>query len=378
MMELNLFMTISIKKIILHKLQMSLKNPFKTSFGVIQDKDFFVIEAIDYDGNSGYGESVAFSSPWYTEETVQTNYHMIKDFLLNILENNQLNHPDDVSDLFSVVKGNHMAKAAIEGAIWDLYAKQKGISLSEALGGEKPTIDVGISLGIQPTIEELLKKIEVYVQAGYKRVKLKIMPGHDVKMLQEVRHYFPDLPLMADANCAYTLKDSDHLKRLDDFDLIMIEQPLAHNDIIDHSILQAHIQTPICLDESIHSLEDTRLAIKLGSCQIINIKTGRVGGLTEAKKIHDHCKMKGIPVWCGGMLEAGIGRAHNIALASLTQFTFPGDIGESAHYWNEDIINPEVIVKNGQIKVPSESGIGYHIDQQALKKHTVFSETIQL
>lgn len=370
-------MTISLNQINIHKLKMTLNHPFKTSFGVIQHKKFFIIEVIDTNGNHGYGESVAFSSPWYTEETVQTNLHMIKDFLIKILQTNQIKHPNDISNLFSVVKGNHMAKAAVEGAIWDLYAKQKEISLATALGGERSAIDVGISLGIEPTIDDLLEKIEFYVQEGYKRVKVKIRPGYDLEVLREVRHYFPHLPLMADANSAYTLKDSAHLKKLDDLNLMMIEQPLAHNDLIDHAKLQAVIKTPVCLDESIHSIEDTRLAIKLGSCQIINIKTGRVGGLTEAKKIHDYCKVKGVPVWCGGMLESGIGRAHNIALASLSQFTLPGDIGGSSHYWQKDIIEPEVVVINGQINIPEKPGIGYEIDRQIFKKHTLISETIQ-
>lgn len=368
-------MTIAIQQINLHKLHMTLNNPFKTSFGTIQKKEFFIIEVVDGAGKRGFGESVAFSSPWYTEETVQTNLHMIEDFLIKILQRNHLHHPDDVSNLFSIVKGNHMAKSAVEGAIWDLYAKQKGIPLSNALGGDQLTVDVGISLGIQPTIEDMLEKIEYYVQAGYKRVKLKIMPGHDIEVLRPVRHYFPDLPLMADANCSYTLQDSDRLKKIDDLNLIMIEQPLAHDDIIDHSKLQAHLKTPICLDESIHSLEDVRLAIEFGSCKIINVKTGRVGGLTEAKKIHDYCVTKDIPVWCGGMLEAGIGRAHNIALASLPQFSLPGDIGGSSHYWKEDIIEPEVIVENGVISIPQKPGIGYNIDLTTFEKHTVFSKT---
>ncbi|ASN05366.1 o-succinylbenzoate synthase [Virgibacillus necropolis] len=364
-------MTIPMKQIKLRKLKMRLKDPFTTSFGTMQDKEFYITEAIDADGNRGFGESVAFTSPWYSEETVQTNLHVMEDFLIKILQENEINHPNEVSELFTPIKRNNMAKAALEGAVWDLYAKRKGIPLAEALGGEKQEIDVGISIGIQPTVNDLLTTVEHYVQAGYKRIKIKIKPGWDVDVLREVRAQFPHTPIMADANSAYTLKDIKHLQKLDDLNLTMIEQPLAHDDIVDHAELQAVMKTPICLDESIHSLEDTRKAIQLGSCKIINIKIGRVGGLTEAKRIHDYCQEHGIAVWCGGMLEAGVGRAHNIALTTLTQFNLPGDTAGSSRYWEKDIINPEVIVENGVIKVPNKSGIGYDIDEDALEEFTI-------
>lgn len=364
-------MTISMKQMILRKIKMRLKDPFTTSFGSIQDKEFYIIEAIDTEGVRGFGESVAFASPWYTEETVQTNLHMMEDFLIEILRKNEINHPDEVSELFTPIKRNNMAKAALEGAVWDLYAKRKGIPLAEALGGEKQEIDVGISIGIQPTIKDLLTTIDHYVKAGYKRIKIKIKPGWDVDVFREVRAQFPDTPIMADANSAYTLRDMEHLQKLDDLNLTMIEQPLAHDDIVDHATLQAAIQTPICLDESIHSLEDTRKAIQLGSCKIINIKIGRVGGLTEAKRIHDYCREHGIAVWCGGMLESGIGRAHNIALTTLPQFILPGDTAGSSRYWEKDIIKPEVIVEDGVIHVLDKPGIGYEIDEDALEKFTV-------
>ena len=361
---------IPIKKINLHKLSMQLKNPFSTSFGTLQQKEFFIIEAIDDTHNHGYGESVAFISPWYTEETVQTTQHMIEGFLIDILRDNEIEHPDEVTLLFSRVRGNNMAKAAIEGAIWDLYAKQKKIPLAKALGGKKSEIEVGISIGIQPTIQELIQTIHTHLEQGFKRIKLKIKPGLDVELLKEVRKHFPDTPIMADANSAYTLNDINLLKKLDEFNLMMIEQPLAHDDIIDHAKLQNEIQTPICLDESIHSFEDARKAIELGSCQVINIKIGRVGGLTEAKRIHDYCKEKGVAVWCGGMLEAGVGRAHNIALTSLAQFVLPGDTAGSSHYWHQDIITPEVTTRNGVIQVPNKPGIGYDIDFVALERFT--------
>lgn len=364
-------MTMLIKKMILRKLKMQLKDPFTTSFGSMTDKEFYIIEVVDHAGNRGFGESVAFTSPWYTEETVQTNFHMMEDFLIEILRENEINHPDEVSKLFTPIKRNNMAKSALEGAIWDLYAKQKGISLAKALGGKKQEIDVGISIGIQPTVKDLLQTVDHHVQAGYKRIKIKIKPGWDVDVLRHIRTAFPDTPIMADANSAYTLKDVEHLQQLDDLNLTMIEQPLAHDDIVDHAALQAVMKTPICLDESISSLEDTRKAIELGSCKIINIKIGRVGGLTESKRIHDYCQEHGIAVWCGGMLESGVGRAHNIALTTLPQFILPGDTAGSSRYWEKDIIKPEVIVENGVINVPNKPGIGYDIDEDALEEFTV-------
>lgn len=370
-------MSIPIKQIKLRKLNMRLKKPFTTSFGTMQDKHFYITEVIDDKGNRGFGESVAFISPWYSEETVETNLHVMVDFLIPILQENDINHPDDVSALFEPIKRHSMAKSALEGAIWDLYAKRNNMTLAAALGGEKKVIDVGVSIGIQPTVRQLLETIEENVDAGYKRIKIKIKPGWDVDVLKEVRQNFPDTPIMADANSAYTLADVEHLKQLDDLNLMMIEQPLAHDDIVDHSTLQANMDTPICLDESIHSFDDTRKAIQLGSCKIINIKIGRVGGLTEAKRIHDYCVEHGIDVWCGGMLEAGVGRAHNIALTTLNGFTMPGDTAGSSRYWEKDIITPEVHVKDGVITVPDKPGIGYDIDEKTLQAFTVDEKVFQ-
>ncbi|GAB3061224.1 o-succinylbenzoate synthase [Virgibacillus ainsalahensis] len=368
-------MTIPIKQIKLRKLKMRLKNPFMTSFGTIQDKEFYITETMDTDGRIGYGESVAFITPWYTEETVKTNLHVMKDFLIPILQDNEIKHPNQVSELFRPIKRNNMAKSALEGAIWDLYAKREKITLAEALGGKKQEIDVGISIGIQPSTEALIQAVGQYVQEGYKRIKLKIKPGSDIEVLRKVRKHFPDTPIMADANSAYTLKDVAHLQQLDDLDLTMIEQPLSHDDIVDHAKLQAVMNTPICLDESIHSLEDAKKAHQLGSCKIINIKIGRVGGLTEARRIHDYCQEHGMKVWCGGMLESGVGRAHNIALTTLPQFVLPGDTAGSSRYWEQDIIKPEVIVKNGVIEVPDKPGIGYDMDQEMLEAYTIEQET---
>ncbi|TCP31275.1 O-succinylbenzoate synthase [Scopulibacillus darangshiensis] len=369
---------IPLEKIILRKVKMRMKNPFTTSFGTLQDKEFFIVEAVNKEGQSGWGESVAFSAPWYTEETVKTNEHVIKDFLIPLLRKRPLEHPDEVSERFSPIRRNNMAKAALDGAIWDLYAKEQGLPLSLALGGEKKQIDVGISIGIQKDISLLLGKVGDAIAKGFKRIKIKIKPGFDVNVIKRVREAFPETPLMADANSAYTLKDIDHLKQLDHYNLMMIEQPLLHDDIVDHAALQKALTTPICLDESIHSLDDAKHAISLGSCKIINVKIGRVGGLTVAKQIHDYCRTKDMPVWCGGMLEAGVGRAHNIALTSLPQFILPGDTAGSSHYWERDIIEPKVIVRDGVIEVPQTPGIGYAIDQEALDAFTVSKDVFDV
>ncbi|MBS4192953.1 o-succinylbenzoate synthase [Bacillus sp. FJAT-49705] len=365
----------NLKEITLRHLKMRMKSPFSTSFGTIQDKEFILLEAKDESGNIGWGESVAFYSPWYTEETLKTNWHMLEDFLIPAILNKEIQHPDEVSDIFSSIRKNNMAKSTIEGAIWDLYSQEKGISLAKALGGEKNKIEVGISIGIQNTVDDLLNLIDEYVAEGYKRMKVKIKPGWDIEVLREIRKHFPNVPLMADANSAYRLKDIDHLRKLDEFELMMIEQPLASDDFIDHAKLQKEISTPVCLDESIHSYVDTRMAIEMGSCKIINIKIGRIGGLTESKRIHDLCQKHNIPVWCGGMLEAGIGRTHNIALTSLSNFVLPGDTAGSSRYWERDIIDPEVIVEDGYINVPDVPGIGYEPNTETIKTFTVFEKT---
>ncbi|MFE8694765.1 o-succinylbenzoate synthase [Cytobacillus sp. FJAT-53684] len=359
-----------IREITLRHLKMRMKSPFSTSFGTMQNKDFLLLEAKSDSGMIGWGESVAFDTPWYTEETVKTNWHMLEDFIIPAVINKELDHPDQVSTILAAIRKNNMAKSTIEGAVWDLYAKEKDISLAAALGGSKKKIEVGISIGIQNTIDELIRLIDGYIEEGYKRMKVKIKPGWDIDVIREIRRHFPNVPLMVDANSAYSLKDIDLFKSLDEFDLMMIEQPFAANDFIDHAQLQKQISTSICLDESIHSYEDARIAIELQACEIINIKSGRVGGLTEAKRIHNLCEENKIPVWCGGMLEAGIGRAHNIALTSLSNFTMPGDTAGSSHYWEKDIIHPEVVVEGGFIKVPTGSGIGFAPDTEAIKRFT--------
>jgi len=366
---------VNIKQIILRHMKMKLLSPFTTSFMTLKDKEFILIEVINDDGLSGWGESVALTIPLYNEETLKTNWHILEDFLIPIVLKNPISHPQEINYIFSHIKGNNMAKSSIEGAIWDLYAKEQDIPLAQALGGKLTAIEVGISIGIQENMSDLLSLIDQYFQEGYKRIKLKIKPNLDVEIIRQVRQHFPDISLMADANSAYTLQDMDRLKELDNFNLMMIEQPLAHDDIIDHAQLQKHLNTPICLDESIHSVEDARKAIQLGSCRIINIKIGRVGGLTEARKIHDLCLSYNIPVWCGGMLESGIGRAHNIALTTLPNFTLPGDTAASSRYWDHDIILPEVTVNKGIITIPSLPGIGYKVNNAKIKELTLFKKT---
>ncbi|MCM3093629.1 MULTISPECIES: o-succinylbenzoate synthase [unclassified Cytobacillus] len=367
-----------VTEVVLRHMKMRMKAPFTTSFGTFQDKEFLLLEAKDENGVSGWGESVAFHSPWYNEETLKTNWHMLEDFIIPSLLNKEIQHPDEVSESLSYIRKNNMAKSAFEGAVWDLYSKQKGIPLAKALGGKVNEIEVGISIGIQDSVEDLLNLIGEYAEEGYKRIKVKIKPGWDVDVMREVRKHFPDIALMADANSAYTLDDIELLKQLDEFDLMMIEQPLASDDIIDHAVLQKELKTPVCLDESIHSCEDARKALELGSCKIINIKIGRVGGLTESKKIHDLCQERGIPVWCGGMLEAGIGRAHNIALTTLSNFIMPGDTAASSRYWEKDLIEPEVTVEDGMIKVPEKSGLGYEPNYETIREFTVFEKRFEV
>ncbi len=360
-----------ITEITIRHLQMELKAPFTTSFGTFTTRDFLLLEAKDESGTVGWGESVAFHSPWYNEETLKTNWHMLEDYLIPLILHKEINHPDEVNKLFETIRKNNMAKSTIEGAIWDIYAQQTNQSLAAALGGTKDKIEVGISIGIQKSIDDLVALVDGYVKEGYKRIKVKIKPGWDIDVMRTLRENFPDVAIMADANSAYRLEDAALLKQLDAFNLTMVEQPLASDDIIDHATLQKQMDTPICLDESIHSLEDARKAIELGSTKIINIKIGRVGGLTEAKRIHDYCEAKGIPVWCGGMLESGIGRAHNVALTTLSNFTLPGDTAGSSRYWEKDIIEPEVIVNDGYIEVPQTAGIGYEVNRDTVESYTV-------
>ncbi|MGH9707243.1 MAG: o-succinylbenzoate synthase, partial [Candidatus Acidiferrales bacterium] len=291
--------------------------------------------------------------------TIETTWHILRDFLWPMIKGREI-HAPEVFDMFSLVRGHNMAKAGLEEAIWDAEAREKNVPLWKLLGGTRQEIPCGVSIGIQPSIAELLAKVESELAAGYQRIKIKIKPGTDIDLVRALRQRFPRIRLMVDANSAYTLADIPLLKQLDDFYLIMIEQPLGWDDIYSHLALQRELQTPICLDECIHDLEHARAAIELHACCIINIKIGRVGGHTSARRIHDLAQSKSIPVWCGGMLESGIGRAHNIAMSTLANFSLPGDVSASKRYWTEDVIDPEVqVTPRGTIVAPSGPGIGF-------------------
>lgn len=354
---------------------MKMKNPFTTSFGTQQVRELGLVSVENENGLIGWGECVTSGEPLYIEEYTDSSLMMIEKFLVPIVLNNNIEHPDDLEQLFKPFKRNNLAKSAIEGAVWDLYAKAQNLSLSEVLGGVKNQVEVGVSIGIEEEDQVLLKNIEDNVNYGYKRIKVKIKPGKDLNVLAKIREKFPNIPLMVDANSAYTLNDIELFKKMDQYNLMMIEQPLTAGDLIDHAKLQKEIKTPICLDESIHSFENARQAIELGSCKIINLKVGRVGGLTQSKKIHQLCIDNDIPLWCGGMLESGVGRAHNIAITSLSNFTLPGDTAASSRYWERDIINPEVTVDKGILNVPNNAGIGYDVDIEEVNSHTVYKKS---
>ncbi len=349
-----------IKKIVLRKMKMEFRVPFEVSFARMTDKHFIAVEVHSQD-HVGYGDCSAFEHPYYNEETTTTAWHIIQDFLIPLLfSKDEIVRPEEVHDLFAHIRRNNMAKSALDCAIWDLYAKEQNISLSKALGGTRDKVETGISIGIQPTSDALLQVIENFLAEGYRRVKVKIKPGKDISYLTAIRERFGDIMLMADANSAYTLKDIDLFKEIDKLNLLMIEQPLSNDDIVDHAKLQSVMNTRICLDESIHSVDDARHAIELGSTKTINIKVARVGGLTAARNIHNLCQSYGIPVWCGGMLDTGIARAHNVAVASLPNYQFPGDIPASFRYWKQDLTKPELVIdKNAMIQVPTVPGIGF-------------------
>lgn len=363
-----------IDRIELRHIKMVLVSPFVTSMGTEYDEEHIIVR-VDAEGVTGWGESVAEGTPFYSYETVQTAWHILKDFLIPSILGKDLKSVAEAIAINNQVRGHMMAKAGLEAALWDAFAKSKGISLSKMLGGTREKIDVGVSIGIQSSENELIKKVEGYLAEGYKRIKIKIAPGLDIQFVKALKKEFPNTLLQVDANSAYTLDDIHIFKAMDEYNLSLIEQPLGYEDIYDHSKLQREIKTPICLDESIHSLDDTRAAIELKSCRIINIKPGRVGGFTESKLIHDYCASMQIPVWHGGMLESGIGRAGNVALASLSNFTLPGDISASKRYYKEDIVEPEFLVnKDGTMDVPTKPGIGVEVNMKILDKVTVKRE----
>jgi O-succinylbenzoate synthase len=355
----------------LHHIEMELVHPFETSFGREFTRSCILV-AVRAEGLLGWGECVADAGPWYASETVETAWHVLRDFLIPAVLGQEVPSPSDVVARFERVRGHEMARAGLENAFWDLLAQALGQPLAHMLGGARQRVDVGVSVGIEPTIELLLERVAAYLADGYRRVKLKIKPGWDVAVVRAVRERWPGLLLQVDANSAYTLDDAAVLQELDQFDLLLIEQPLHHDDIVDHARLQAQLKTPLCLDESIHSPEHARWALDIGACRVINIKVGRVGGLTAAKRIHDLCAARGVPVWCGGMLETNVGRAANVALAALPNFELPGDISASARYYREDIAKPDFVLNaDSTLTVPAGVGLGVQVLPQRLDHYRV-------
>jgi O-succinylbenzoate synthase len=371
-------MGFQIERIVLRQIRMPLVHFFETSFGRTYERHIVLVEVIS-DSLSGWGEVTAGENPFYNEEWTDSAWLIVRDFVAPRVLKHTFDDASQVADRTSHIRGHRMACGGVEVAVWDLEARRYGVPLAEHIsGGSRNEIPCGVSIGIQDSVPQLLKKIETEVNAGYQRIKMKIKPGWDVDVIREVRQAFPTIRLMADANSAYTLADAPRLKCLDEFNLMMIEQPLAHDEIIDHVELQAQLQTPICLDECIRSAHQAEQAIRMQACRIINIKLGRVGGFREAKRVHDVAQQHGIPVWCGGMLESGIGRAHNIALATLPNFVLPGDVSASKRYWARDIVAPAVEVSpRGTISVPTTPGFGYEIDHDFLQSVTVREEVIQ-
>ena len=366
-----------IDAIVLREVHMPLVRPFETSFGVTRDRRILLAE-IQSEGLTGWGECTAGERPFFSGESTDTAWQVALNELAPMLAGESPDHGGECPRIFKSVRGNPMAKAALENAIWDLEAQREGVSLSRLLGGVRERIACGVSLGIQSSIPELLSIIERELAAGYRRIKLKCKPGWDVDVFERVRNRWPGIMLSCDANSAYRLRDEDHLVSFDAFDLLMIEQPLWHDDFYFHSVLQKRLDTPICLDESIHNRRDALAAIEMESCKIINIKLGRVGGFSEAIAVHNAAMERGIPVWCGGMLESGIGRSHNIALSTLENFTLPGDVSASARYFADDIIEPRVTVSpEGEILIPDTPGRGYEVRTDLVERFTARKETIR-
>lgn len=367
---------IAIQSVEMRTVRLPLHEPFETSFGRIDSRLIFLISLKGGTTQTGWGEIVAAEEPRYSYETVETARHVTRDFFAPLLSR-PVESLLDLAARLNSFRGHNMAKAGIELAYMDLVARTRAESLAKLIGGTRDEVAVGVSLGIQPTLDQLLDRIDQYLEKGYQRIKLKIKPGWDIDVVREVRRRYPDILLSVDANSAYTLEDEEHLKQLDQFGLLMIEQPLDHDDLVDHARLQEKLKTPLCLDESITSVKRAEHALDLGSCRIINVKIGRVGGYSQALAIHELCLSRGVPIWCGGMLESGIGRAHNIALASLPGFSLPGDISASSRYFGRDLIVPEVQVsKDGTVQVPTGPGLGFKVDIDYIESQTVIVERI--
>jgi O-succinylbenzoate synthase len=352
---------VRIERVELRLLHLPLVRFFETSFGRVTARQFILVTVED-SGAIGIGECVADANPYYSAETTRTAWHIIAEFIAPIVIDCRFEHPREIFGALGAIRGHHMAKAAVEMAAWDLFARQQGQPLAAVLGGSRASIESGVSIGIQDSLEDLVEQVRIEREAGYRRVKIKIKPGWDIDAVARVREACGDVPLMVDANAAYGPSDGDHLSDLDRFGLMMIEQPLDYDDIRDHAVLQRRLSTPICLDESIHSVRAAQDAIALGACRIINIKPGRMGGHGPAIQLHDLAARHGLPVWHGGMLESGIGRAHNIHLSTLPNFSLPGDVAASRRYYAPDVIDPEIDVRpDGTIAVPTGPGIGVQI-----------------
>lgn len=350
-----------IDRIELHRVRLPLVRPFRTSSAYRTHIEHILVRLIDEDGAEGWGEIATAIDPFYNAETTETAWHLTRDFLGPMVIGKSWDNAGEFRKLYGKVKGNRFARSGMEMAAWDLIGRKNGQSLSSLLGGSRKEVEVGVSLGIENDISKLMNQVEKFVEEGYKRVKLKVAPGWDVEPVKAVREKWPNLPLQVDANSAYTLNDIDHLKKLDEFQLILIEQPLADDDILDHAELAEQINTPVCLDESLHHLGDVAHALKYNCCRVVNIKVSRVGGLEESRLIAEYCHSRQLPVWCGGMHEFGLGRAANLAIASLEGFALPGDTSGSDKYWSEDIIDPPVVVRNGIAQVPEGPGLGVNL-----------------
>jgi len=363
---------INIRSVELTEINLPLVHFFETSFGRTYERRIILVRVEDADGAEGWGEITCGESPGYSDEWTDSAWVTVEKILAPMVVGKEVESAADIFELMKKARGHRMAKSGIETACWDLEAKKLGVPLWRHLGGVNREIECGVSIGIQDSVEQLIEKIQVEVGAGYHRIKIKIAPHWDYDVIKQVRKVFPDIRLMGDANSAYTLADVDKLRSLDEFDLMMLEQPLPHDDIIDHAELQRQIKTPICLDEPIKSPDDARKAIALRSGKIINLKNGRVGGHAQSKMIEEICRLAGMPVWCGGMLESGIGRAHNIAISTLAGYTMPGDVSASKRYWHEDVIEPEVVVSpHGTITAPDGPGIGFEVRRERIEKLAV-------
>jgi O-succinylbenzoate synthase len=364
-----------IDQVEVRRVTLPLRFPFETSVGRTRTKQFLLVSA-SADGVSGHAECVADVDPFYLPETNETAFHLLRDFLAPMAFALEIAHPREVLPAFSRVRGHEMAKAALEMAVYEMWARRESVPLWRVLGGRGGEIQAGVSVGLQDDDAALLDRVEAEAAAGYRRVKVKIKPGRDVGPVAAIRARFPRLPLMVDANSAYRLADADHLAELDRFSLTMIEQPLGWDDVVDHASLQRRLTTPLCLDESIRSGDDARRALDLGACRVVNVKVGRVGGFASALAVHDACVARGAPVWCGGMLESGIGRLANVHLQTLPGFTLPGDTSASARYFEEDLVDPPVVVSpEGTISVPDGPGIGHAILWPRVERATDFRQT---